>query len=211
MLEAWHATTVINGLFIMLSSRRSDDVNGRVAPIIPNVAGPRIWQNRPGLARAMVWTPAAAFVIVRAKWRSAGEAPMLQFLRQFFTWWNGQTLGTRFYTWRHGEFVGEDEFGNRYYRSLGGKKDPALGFERRWVIYAGETEASATPTGWYGWLHHTVNVPPTAESYRPYAWEKPFQPNQTGTPLAYRPQGSTLRAGRRPAATGDYAAWSPDS
>ncbi len=135
---------------------------------------------------------------------------MLQFLRQFFTWWNGQTLGTRFYTWRYGELVGQDEFGNLYYRSKGGQKDPALGFERRWVIYVGEVEASATPTGWFGWLHHTVDVPPTAESYRPHGWEKPYQANQTGTPDAYRPQGSTLRTGRRPAATGDYAAWSPD-
>ena len=29
------------------------------------------------------------------------EAPMKTFLLQFFTWWNGQTLGTRFHTWRH--------------------------------------------------------------------------------------------------------------
>ena len=34
-------------------------------------------------------------------------------LKQFFTWWNGQTLNLRFYTWRKGEFVGEDEYGNR--------------------------------------------------------------------------------------------------
>ncbi|HET7716433.1 MAG TPA: NADH:ubiquinone oxidoreductase subunit NDUFA12, partial [Bauldia sp.] len=27
---------------------------------------------------------------------------MKRFLLQFFTWWNGQTLGTRFFTWRKG-------------------------------------------------------------------------------------------------------------
>ncbi|MHA7884845.1 MAG: NADH:ubiquinone oxidoreductase subunit NDUFA12, partial [Nitratireductor rhodophyticola] len=44
---------------------------------------------------------------------------MKKFLLQFFTWWNGQTLGTRFHTWRKGTRVGEDEFGNTYYE--GGK------------------------------------------------------------------------------------------
>jgi len=32
----------------------------------------------------------------------------------------------------------------------------------------------------------------------------------TGTPGALRPAGSTLAQGRRPKATGDYKAWSPD-
>jgi len=69
------------------------------------------------------------------------------FLTECFTWWNGQTMGTRFHTWRKGEFVGEDEFGNRYYRTKGGKIDPALGFERRWVIFNGYAEASAISPG----------------------------------------------------------------
>ena len=55
-----------------------------------------------------------------------------------------------------------DEFGNRYYRTKGGKIDPTLGFERRWVIYNGVAEASTVPPSWHGWLHHTVDVPPTA-------------------------------------------------
>lgn len=130
-------------------------------------------------------------------------------LIQFFTWWNGETLNTRFHTWLHGEIVGRDEFGNVYYRTRGGKIDPALGFERRWVIYAGQSEGSMTPTGWYGWLHHTVDIPPTDETYTPREWQMPYEPNLTGTPRAYRPSGSTLRAGARPPATGDYDAWRP--
>ena len=31
----------------------------------------------------------------------------------------------------------------------------------------------------------------------------------TGTAQAYRPQGSQLSAGQRPAATGDYVPWAP--
>ncbi len=134
---------------------------------------------------------------------------MKTFLLQFFTWWNGQTLGTRFSTWRMGEKVGTDEAGNTYYRSRGGRKDKALGRERRWVIFNGEAEASAVPPGWFGWLHHTSDVPPTEESYTPREWEKPHKANMTGTPQAYRPRGSILSAGERPAATGDYQAWRP--
>ena len=131
------------------------------------------------------------------------------FLLQFFTWWNGQSLNTRFHTWRHGERVGSDEFGNVYYRTRGGAKDKALGYERRWVIFNGPSEASNVPPGWNGWLHRTVDVAPSDESYAPRAWERPHQPNHTGTPLAYRPQGSTQRSGERPAATGDYQPWTP--
>ena len=64
------------------------------------------------------------------------------FLIRFLTWWNDQTFGTQVWTSLYGEFVGEDEHGNRYYRTKGGKIDPALGYERRWVIYNGDVEAS---------------------------------------------------------------------
>ena len=134
---------------------------------------------------------------------------MKDFLIQFFTWWNGTTLGTRFHTWRNGELVGHDEFGNAYFRTRGGKLDPALGFERRWVIFNGPSEGSAVPPGWYGWLHHTVATPPTDETYVARDWEKPHLPNMTGTANAYHPEGSMLASGVRPAATGDYQAWKP--
>ena len=120
------------------------------------------------------------------------------FFLRVFTWWNGQTFGTQLWTWRFGEVVGDDEFGNRYYRTRGGKIDPTLGFERRWVIYNGYAEASTVPPSWHGWLHHTVDVPPTDEVYEPRSWQKPHRPNLTGTPAAHRPTGSTLAQGRRP-------------
>lgn len=135
---------------------------------------------------------------------------MLQWLTRLFTWWNGATLNTLFHTRLNGELVGTDRYGNAYYRTRGGRIDPALGFERRWVIYAGEAEGSMTPPGWYGWLHHTCDVPPPDENYLPRAWEKPHLGNMTGTPLAYRPPGSTLASGVRPPATGDYEAWTPN-
>jgi NADH:ubiquinone oxidoreductase subunit len=134
---------------------------------------------------------------------------MKLFFLKFFTWWNGQTFGTQLWTWRFGELVGEDEQGNRYYRTRGRKIDPTLGFERRWVVYNGYAEATRVPPSWHGWLHHTVDLAPTEETYKPHEWEKPHIPNMTGTPAAYRPSGSTLASGRRPAATGDYQPWTP--
>ena len=132
------------------------------------------------------------------------RAEMAGFFTQFFTWWNGQTLNTRFYTWRFGKKVGQDEFGNTYYQ--GGTFD---GRPRRWVIYKGYSEASDIPPGWHGWMHHRTDTPPTDEKYTPREWQKPHQPNLTGTPTAYRPQGSVLRTGERPRVTGDYDAWTP--
>ena len=85
-------------------------------------------------------------------------AAMKSFLLKIFTWWNSQTFGTQLWTWLYGEFVGEDEFGNRYYRTRGGKIDPTLGFERRWTIFNGYTEASTIPPSWHGWMHHTVDT-----------------------------------------------------
>jgi NADH:ubiquinone oxidoreductase subunit len=136
---------------------------------------------------------------------------MKQFFLKFFTWWSGQTFGTQLWTWRFGELVGQDEQGNRYYRTRGGKIDPTLNFERRWVVYNGYAEASRVPPSWHGWLHHTVDTPPTEQNYTTREWEKPHVPNMTGTPAAYRPSGSTLASGRRPKATGDYQAWTPGS
>jgi NADH:ubiquinone oxidoreductase subunit len=121
-------------------------------------------------------------------------------LSQIFTWWDGQTLGTRIFTSRHGEKVGEDESGNVFYQSKGG--------ERRWVIYNGEIEASKISPEWHGWLHHTYQDPPTITPLPHKPWEKEHKPNLTGTALAYHPPGSILS--RQPAREPDYVAWQPE-
>jgi NADH:ubiquinone oxidoreductase subunit len=131
---------------------------------------------------------------------------MKKFLTQFFTWWNGTSLNTRFHTWRHGTRVGEDAFGNVYFQ--GGKDSE--GRTRRWVMYNGYSEASTIPPGWYGWMHHRTDVPPTEDQYQPHEWQQPHRPNMTGTPEAYRPRGSLLTGEERPRVTGDYDAWTPN-
>jgi NADH:ubiquinone oxidoreductase subunit len=167
------------------------------------------------MCRKFNWTGCVGLAIVarapdrRMSSPKSGARRMKQFLLRYFTWWNGATLNTLFYTWRQGELVGRDELGNAYYRTRGGAIDPALGFERRWVIYEGISEASKTPPGWNGWLHHTVDVAPSEEDYKPHPWQRPHMPNPTGTPAAIRPDGSTLRPGPRQPTGGDYEAWSP--
>jgi NADH:ubiquinone oxidoreductase subunit len=123
------------------------------------------------------------------------------FLTEFFTWWNGQTAGTRFYTWRKGIYVGSDEFGNRYFRDRTGA--------RRWVIYNGYAEASAIPPGWHGWMHHRTDVAPPDVKYQPREWQKPHRPNLTGTAQAYRPPGSILKPQPQIPGGPDYEPWTP--
>lgn len=127
---------------------------------------------------------------------------------EIFSWWGGNTWSNRIYTATRGKLVGTDTEGNCYYvqsKGLG-----PLGVPRRWVIYKNLAEASKIPPEWHGWMHYTVDTPPTAEVYQPRAWQKPHRENMTGTPGAHRPQGSILAAGTRPAATGDYKAWKPE-
>jgi len=126
---------------------------------------------------------------------------MKRFFLQIFTWWHGQTIGTRFHTWLRGRHVGTDEAGNRYYQHRR--------HDRRWVVYADIVEASNVPPGWNAWLHHTSDVPPSEEDYAPREWELPHRPNMTGTALAYRPPGSIVTPTSRPRVTGDYDPWTP--
>ena len=124
----------------------------------------------------------------------------MSLLKSIFTWWNTQTIGTMVTTRLYGEKVGEDDQGNAYYQSKGGAK--------RWVIYNGDIEASRVSPEWHGWLHQTYQDPPTKDPLPRKAWEKPHQPNLTGTDMAYAPAGS-LRAAT-PVDRSDYEAWQPE-
>ena len=121
----------------------------------------------------------------------------MQFSR-IFTWWNGSTVGTALWTKLRGERVGQDELGNVYYRHGA----------RRWVIYAGEADASKVPPEWHGWLHHMWDPTPTELPVVNKPWEKPHLPNMTGTQSAYAPAGSIRRV--RPEPQSDYEAWRPE-
>ena len=103
---------------------------------------------------------------------------MLTFLKKVFTWWNRDTFGTRIKTILFGKFIGSDEFGNKYYQS---KK------RKRWVIYAKEIDASKIPVEWYSWIHFMPNKIENIHKLEKHDWQKPHQPNLTGTDSAYYP------------------------
>ncbi|AWK86518.1 NADH:ubiquinone oxidoreductase subunit NDUFA12 [Azospirillum thermophilum] len=113
----------------------------------------------------------------------------------------------RFVTWRRGVKVGTDRFGNVYYRDKNGKTHLR---ERRWVIYAGEPDASKIPPEWHAWLHY-ITKDPIPEGSSPFhkPWVKEHQPNMSGSTQAYRPPGHQLAGGKRVSATGDYEPWTP--
>ena len=99
-------------------------------------------------------------------------------IKQIFTWWNSQTLGTFLYTIVFGKLIGKDSFGNKYYQSKSGK---------RWVIYKDEIDASKIPIEWYSWIHFMPNRIEKDHQLKKYEWQKPHLPNQTGTEKAYYP------------------------
>ena len=105
---------------------------------------------------------------------------MINFFKQIFIWWNRQTMGTFFYTLFTGKFVGNDEFGNRYYTNKKGK---------RWVIYKDEVEASKIPSEWHQWIHFIKHQSPTKDITK-FSWQKKHSENLTGTNKAYKPEGS---------------------
>ena len=103
---------------------------------------------------------------------------MLTVFKEFFIWWNRQTLGTRIHTLIFGKLIGKDDYGNKYYESKNGK---------RWVIYSDEIDASKIPVEWYSWIHFTPNKIEKNHELKKYEWQKPHQPNLTGTETAYHP------------------------
>ena len=124
----------------------------------------------------------------------------MKFLKQLFTWWHSQTVGTMIYTWRKGVLIGSDDNGNLFYES---KKT-----NRRWVIFNNYVEASSVSSDWHGWLHHTVAKAPNNERKDRKIWEKPHLENRTGSNLAYHPLGKN-RIGSNNFC--DYEAWSPEN
>jgi NADH:ubiquinone oxidoreductase subunit len=105
---------------------------------------------------------------------------VINFLKQIFTWWHKQTLGTFIYTLFTGKIIGRDQFGNKYYSNSKG---------RRWVIYKDNIESSKIPPDWHSWIHFLkINKPSTEE--KKFLWQKQYEENLTGTDRAYKPEGS---------------------
>ena len=86
---------------------------------------------------------------------------------EIFSWWGGNTWRTASIPRVRASWSARTTFGNRYYVQRKGVGP--LGVPRRWVIYRNLAEASQVPPEWHGWLHYTVDTPPTEEEYTPAA------------------------------------------
>ena len=91
------------------------------------------------------------------------------------------------------KFIGSDHYGNKYYES---KK------RKRWVIYANEIDASKIPVEWYSWIHFMPNKIENIHKLEKHQWQKPHQPNLTGTESAYYPNKNNKDATRK-----KYKSW----
>ncbi|MSP10830.1 MAG: NADH-ubiquinone oxidoreductase [Pelagibacteraceae bacterium] len=103
---------------------------------------------------------------------------MMLMFKKIFIWWNQDTFGTRLKTIFFGKLVGTDSTGNKYYE---GKN------RKRWVIYSGTIDASKIPVEWYSWIHFIKNKIEKIHDLKKFDWQKPHQPNLTGTEEAYYP------------------------
>ena len=117
---------------------------------------------------------------------------MLTFIKQIFVWWNQTTIGTRIQTFIFGKYVGKDSFGNRYYQNKKGK---------RWVIYKDEIDASKISDEWYSWIHYIRNKIENTHDLKKHEWQKPHQPNQTGTDSSYHPNRNNEKINKK------YKSW----
>lgn len=115
-------------------------------------------------------------------------------------------IGTKLHTLLFGKFVGQDEFGNKYYEL---RRQPKTGRRTRWVLYNGIAEASKIPPAWHGWMHYTHEKPLSAAEAKRWPWQKDHLPNLTGTKYAYMPPGHILKGGERDRAISDYEPWQP--
>ena len=120
-------------------------------------------------------------------------------LKEIFTWWNSQTLGTRISTFFYGNLVSRDENLNSFYRNLNDTK--------RWVIYKGEVEATRVSPEWNNWLRFTSTTPPL-KSDKKYEWQIKHKQNQTGTKNAYSPKSSRFNQ-KKTDKDLDYEKWNP--
>ena len=133
------------------------------------------------------------------------------FLIEIFAWWRGNTWGTRLWLAMNGELVGTDESGNRITAPRRARSPARTATSAAWWSMPAAPPIRPTiPPGWYGWMHYRTDLLPSEDTYVAKSWEKPHQTNLTGSPLAYRPDGSLLNKGERPRVTGDYDAWSPE-
>ena len=124
-------------------------------------------------------------------------------LKFLFTWWNGNTVGTKLYTYLKGKKVGEDYFGNYFYESRDKRN--------RWCIYSYQSDASKISPEWNSWLRFISDSSPEGNEMV-YKWQKVFNGNLTGIEGAYKPVIVRASSSKEDLDSyeSDYQAWKPE-
>ena len=91
-------------------------------------------------------------------------------------------IGTRIAVKLFYKYVGQDDYGNKYYQDRRVDQD---GKYRRLVVYNGMVEATKIPPMWHAWMHYMSDDFPM--QYKDYIWQEECIPNLTGTKGAYSP------------------------
>lgn len=118
-------------------------------------------------------------------------------LKYFFT--NSVSILVK--TLLSGQFIGTDQFANRYYASSSKKE--------RWVLYGKISNASTIPPVWYLWIHHMTDDVLSKNTKK--QWVQEHLPNMTGTNFAYTPKGHVKRGSQDIKSQYRYASWTPHS
>jgi NADH:ubiquinone oxidoreductase subunit len=105
-------------------------------------------------------------------------------------------LLVKFFLKRINKFIGQDEYGNKYYES---KSQTKWGRKKRFFIPKGKNEPTKIPASWHGWIHYKNELP--LENSKVYKWQKDHIPNLTGKKKALRHSIQTKKK---------YESWKPN-
>jgi NADH:ubiquinone oxidoreductase subunit len=111
-------------------------------------------------------------------------------------------------TWLTCDFVGEDEYGNKYYIS---KYKNSYNLHKRYVIYNGMAEPSKVPPMWHAWLHYLIDEVPMKGKVWEFDWQKKPEPNLTGTRETYLPPGHENNTRDELHYSSEYNSWDPSA
>ncbi|XP_067933550.1 NADH dehydrogenase [ubiquinone] 1 alpha subcomplex subunit 12-like [Watersipora subatra] len=89
-----------------------------------------------------------------------------------------------------GELVGEDKYGNKYYRN-----DEYFMARNKWVVFNKNIgvnyNASQIPPEWHRWMTDMTDTPPSVQPLTEHKWMGEYRENFTGTKKQYVPYSTT--------------------
>ena len=117
-------------------------------------------------------------------------------------------FGLYIYTLFKGIFVGNDEKGNRYYKS---NISHGIKKEKRWVLYhKNNNDPTSINPEWHGWLHHIIDDIPDKKAKKKFKWQKKLLPNLTETKEFYKQEGHLLNKNKLLLKRKKYESWDPN-